>query len=270
MNNQATDSEKKPAPTEESVIAKDKTEESTGKKSGGSGADGFAEGKTTEGTEEGSEDTAKKKGKGKLLIVLILTFVLAGGAGTGIFLVWRSAGYLTTDNATVRTTLIAITADIPGPLQRFTIYQGRYVEENEVLGWVQNGEAFRAPFNGLVVQSSAQQDQIVSPMEHLAVIANIDDLHIQANIRETDIAKLQVGQPAIITIDPFGNRQFNGYISEIGMVTAAELTGQSMFFNTGGTFTRVTHLIPIKINVTDDVNLDHFIGVNARVRIPLR
>ena len=250
MNNQAADTEKK---------------------SGAEKGNDVAGGKATEGTGKETEDTnAKKKGKGKLLIVLLLTLILAGGAGTGGFFVWRNAGYLTTDNARVTTTLIAITADIPGPLQRFTIYEGRYVEENEVLGWVENGEAFRSPFNGLVVQSSAQQYQIVSPMEHLAVIADIDDLHIQANIRETDIAGLQVGQPAIVTIDPFGNRQFNGYISEIGMVTAAELTGQAMFFNTGGTFTRVTHLIPIKINITDDVSLDNFIGVNARVRIPVR
>ena len=212
----------------------------------------------------------KKKGKKKFLIISLLTLLLAGGAGIGTYLAWRNAGYLTTDNARVTTTLVTVTADVPGPLQRFTIYEGRYVEENEVLGWVENGEAFRSPFAGLVIQSSVVQSQTVSPMEHLAVIASINDLHVQANIEEIDITRLQVGQPAIVTIDPFGNRQFNGYISEIGMVTAAELAGQAMFFNTGGTFTRVRHLIPIKINIVDDVNLDGFIGVNARVRIPIR
>jgi RND family efflux transporter MFP subunit len=73
-----------------------------------------------------------------------------------------------------------------------------------------------------------------------------------------------------VTIDPFGSRQFTGYVAEIGQVTAAELTGNAMFFNTGGTFTRVTHLIPVRVNIVDDVNLDSFIGVNARVRISLR
>ncbi|MCL2420369.1 MAG: efflux RND transporter periplasmic adaptor subunit [Defluviitaleaceae bacterium] len=219
---------------------------------------------------EASETPDKKKNKWQLIIVLAITAVLLGGSGTGFFFIWRSAGYLTTDNARVTTTLVSINANIPGTLERFTIYQGRYVEENEVLGWVENGEALRAPFDGLVVQANAVQDQLVSPMESLAVIADISDLHIQANIEETDIGRITVGQPAIVTIDPFGSRQFNGYISEIGLVTAAELTGQAMFFNTGGTFTRVTHLIPIKITITDDVSLDSVIGVNARVRIPLR
>jgi len=206
----------------------------------------------------------------KYVIALIVTLVLAGGAGIGFFLVWHNAGYLTTDNAHVSTTMISITANAPGTLERFTIYEGRYVAENEVLGWIENGEAFRSPFDGLVVQTSAVQDQIVAPMEHLAVIASTNDLHIHANIEETDIGRIQVGQMARVTIDPFGNREFTGYISEIGQITAAMLTGQATFFNTGGTFTRVTHLIPIKVNIVDDVSLENFIGVNARVRIPLR
>ncbi|MCL2852875.1 MAG: efflux RND transporter periplasmic adaptor subunit [Defluviitaleaceae bacterium] len=221
-------------------------------------------------TAETTEAPEKKKGKGKIILVLILTLALAGGVAAGLAVVWRSAGYLTTDNARVTTTLVTITSNTPGSLERFTVYEGRYVEEHEILGWVEHGEALRSPFDGLVVQSNAVQDQLVSSMEPLAVIADINDLHIQANIEETDIARVQLGQSVIVTIDPFGNRQFTGYISEIGNVTQAELTGSALFFNTGGTFTRVTHLIPIKINIVDEINLDSFIGVNARVRIPVR
>ena len=220
-------------------------------------------------TEQKPEEK-KKKGKGGLIAVVILTLALASGAAIGVYFIWQSAGYLTIDNARVRATLVHISPDVPGPLERFTIAEGVYVRENEILGWVENGGAMRAPFDGVVIYANAVQEQVVSPMSHIAVIADINSIHIQANIEETDIARLQVGQPAIVTIDPFGNQQFNGYISEIGLVTAAELAGVALFFNTGGTFTRVTHLIPIKVNITDDVNLDRFIGVNARVRIPLR
>ena len=211
-----------------------------------------------------------KKGKSKFLIVLILTLVLAVSAAIGVYFIWRSAGYLTTDNARVTTTLFGVTPSIPGTLERFTIYEGRYVAENEIIGWVEDGETMRSPFDGLVIFSNARQGQAVSPGEQIAVIADINNIHIQANISETDIGRLHRGQRVYITIDPFGNRQFEGYISEIARVTSAELTGQAMFFNTGGNFTRVTHLIPIEITLNDDINLDNFIGVNARVRIPLR
>ena len=206
----------------------------------------------------------------KILTGLILSLVLAVGAGIGFYFVWRGAGYLTTDNARVTTTLITVSSSMPGPLERFSAYEGRYVEENEILGWVENGDALRSPVNGLVIHTSAVQDQSVLPMEPLAIIADTRSIHVQANIEETDILSLQLGQPAIVTIDGLGNRQFDGYISEIGHITHAELTGSTLFFNTGGTFTRVTHLLPVKVNIIDDINLSNLIGVNATVRFPLR
>ena len=216
------------------------------------------------------ETKKKKSGVGKFFIILFLTLALAGGAATGVFFIWNNAGYLTTDNARVATNLFSVVPPIPGTLERFTITQGQYVEANEILGWVEGGETMRAPFAGLVVDTSVRQGQTVSPAHHIAVIADTDNIHIQAHIEETDIWRIYRGQRAIVTIDTFGNRQFEGYISEISRITSSELTGQTQFFNTGGTFTRVTHLIPIEITITDDINLDNFIGVNARVRIPIR
>ena len=225
----------------------------------------------TETAETNAETTEKKKSwKGKIILALVLTLVLAGGTFAGIHFYSQSVNYFTTDNARVTTDLFAITPPVPGTLERFNIFEGLYVEENEILGWVENSPAMRSPVNGLVIHTSAVQDQLVSPHEPVAVIADTGGIHIQANIEETDISRLHVGQTAIVTIDTFGNRQFTGYISEIGRITQAELSGATLFFNTGGTFTRVTHLIPIQIIITDDVNLDSVIGVNARVRIPLR
>jgi len=213
----------------------------------------------------------KKKGiKGKIVIALILTVVLASGAALGIFFIQRSANYLTTDNARVTTPRIYVTSNMPGRLERFTIYEGRYVAADEVLGWVENGESMRSPVNGLVIASNVVQGQTIPAMTPIAVIADTERIHIQANIEETDITNLREGQRAYVTIDGLGNRQFAGYIANIGRITQAELSGQAMFFNTSGSFTRVTHLIPIEINILDDINLDSLIGINARVRIPLR
>jgi len=219
---------------------------------------------------QATEAQENKQSKFKIILVLVLTLVLIAGVGVGVHFYWQSANYLATDNARVTTDLIYVTPNIPGTLERFTIYEGRYVTENEILGWVENDTAMRSPVDGLVIYSGAVQDQLVSPLEPIAVIADINNIHIQANIRETDIMKVEVGQIVTVTIDPFGNQQFTGYVSEVGRITQAELSGQTLFFNTGGTFTRVTHLIPVKINIVDDVNLENFIGVNARVQIQIR
>ena len=225
-----------------------------------------AENKATETKPE----TAKKKKGGKILFVLILTLIFGGAAGVGGWFVWRNAGYLVTDNARVTTNLFFVTANAPGTLERFNLYEERRVSANEVLGWVENAEALRAPFDGLVIDTSVVPMQTVSAMQQLAVIADTAGVHIEANIYETDLPRVYIGQEVLVSIDVFGRQEFYGVISNIGRITDAELSGHALFFNTGGTFTRVARLLPIEIVLFDDLGLEYLIGVNARVRIPLR
>lgn len=226
---------------------------------------------TKEVTDETTDETTtKKSGKGKIIAAVVLTLALAIGTWAGIHFVSRSINYFTTDNARVTTDLYHIVPPMPGTLERFSVVQGQRVEENQLIGWVENSPAMRSPVEGLVIYTNAVQDQMVSPQQAVAVVADTKNIHIQANVEETDISQIRVGLPAIVTIDTFGNQEFNGYVAEIGLITQAELSGATMFFNTGGTFTRVTHLLPVRINITDDVELDHLIGVNARVRVPVR
>ena len=203
------------------------------------------------------------------VMAVLSALVLSGGGGIA-FALWHNAGFVATDNARVTTTLIAIAPSAPGPLERFTIREGSHVRENEILGWVENGEAMRSPIGGLVIHTSAVQDQHVSPAEPVAVIADVNNIHILANIGESDIGRVRVGQPVTITIDTFGRQRFAGYVRNIGRITQAELGGNPVFFNISGAFTRLPHLIPVEINIVDEVDLSGIIGVNADVRISLR
>jgi len=219
----------------------------------------------TEATE--TEEVEKKKGKGKIILVLVLTLVMAGGAFFGFSFYMRGVNYISTDNARVTTNIVSVISPGVGRLERYTAFEGQRVERDEIIGWVEDGGPLRAPIDGMVIRSYAVENQVITPMEPVAVVADIGRIHIEANIEETDILRIQRGQAATITIDALGRQQFTGYVAEIGRITQAELSGSALFFNTGGTFTRVTHLIPVEINIIDDVELSHLIGVNARVQI---
>jgi len=218
----------------------------------------------------GKQESSKKgvAAMNKKVVSALVAVALAVGVTIGVN-VWRGMNYLTTDNARVTTNIIPIVPAAPGALERYTLFEGQRVGQGEVIGWVENNGPLRSPVDGIVVQASAVQDQVVSPMEPVAAIADVGRIHIQANIEETDILRVQAGQSVSVTIDAIGRQQFNGYVSEIGRVTQAELSGNALSFNTGGNFTRVTHLIPVEINIVDDIDLSHLIGVNARVRIRL-
>ena len=213
-----------------------------------------------------TETTEKKKGKGKI-ILLLLTLVLVAGAGIGFHFYWQGTSYISTDNARVTTNIINIVSPMTGRLERYSLVEGQRLERDEIIGWVENAGPLRAPIDGMVIKTYAVENQVISPMEPVAVIADVSRIHILANIEETDILRIQRGQPATVTIDALGRQQFTGYVADIGRITQAELAGTPLFFNTGGTFTRVTHLIPVEINITDDIDLSHLIGVSARVRI---
>jgi len=136
------------------------------------------------------------------------------------------------------------------------------VYADEILGWVAGGAAMRSPIDGLVMQTNAVQGQMVSPMETLALISDTRDVHVQANIEETDILNVYVGQRVYVSVDTFGRQQFNGYVASIGAAALPDTNPMSA--------SRTTLTIPVKVNLADDVDLARLIGVNASVRIPLR
>jgi len=210
----------------------------------------------------GKHDSANKGGfvMNKKTITTILAAAAIGGAVI-YGLMWHNAGFIATDNAQVATTMIPVPANGDGVLERFALQEGQLVNADEILGWVEGGEAMRSPVNGLVAHTNAVQGQRVSPMETVAVISDTSNVHIQANIEETDILNVRIGQRVYVSIDTFGNQQFAGYVAGIG---TAALPDTSL------TTSRATLLIPVKVNLLDDVDLDRLIGVNASVRIPLR
>jgi len=205
----------------------------------------------------------------KKVVSMLLTITLAGGGGIG-FAMWNNAGRVTTDDAFVSTNLISIIPHTTGRLDRFDISAGIYVKENEIIGRIENGGFLRSPVDGVVIASNAVLNQVVSPHQPVAIIADVNNIHILANIEETDVSRLQVGQAAYVTIDAFGRQQFAGYISEIGRATDGALSGSAPNFAIQGTTSRRTQLIPIQIRITDDIYLNNLIGANAAIRIPLR
>ena len=122
-------------------------------------------------TTETDEKPEKQKSKTKAIVITAISLLLLVGIGVGIHHYTQSATQIVTDNARITANLVTIMPTAPGRLERFTINEGNYVKADEILGWVENGESFRSPIDGLVVRTNAVQGQMLSPMEPLAVPA---------------------------------------------------------------------------------------------------
>lgn len=202
------------------------------------------------------------------IIITVLVLAVVGGGGAFAYTLYNDAHYLSTDNAQITAKMITITPIMAGKLKSWNVGVGDPVAKDQVMG--QEGNLYiRSPLDGEVVRSNVVPDQTVAPGMELAVVADTANTYMKANIEETNIAKIAPGQMVDIKIDAYPGRVFTGYVRDV------ELASQQAFskagsFNTSGTFTKVTQLIPVNIDVVNEENLPLRLGMNASIKVHLR
>lgn len=227
------------------------------------------------------------------IIVLILGIMILLGGGAGIaWFIYDSTNFFTTENAQITADMITITPELTGKLKDWDIQEGDTVTAGQILGKqdvgmlvtntamnVQNlansadaiiaKTEIKSPITGRVIQSNVIKGQVISPGMEIAVIADTTHFYIKANVEETDIFRIKPGQQVDIRIDAYPGRRFTGSVESIGQATdSAFNTFPSL--NTSGTFSKVTQLIPVKINLLDAGELILMPGMNATVKIHVK
>ncbi|SES86532.1 RND family efflux transporter, MFP subunit [Natronincola peptidivorans] len=109
--------------------------------------------------------------------------------------------------------------------------------------------------NGVVTNIHVEEGSFVNTANPSFVIANIEDLTIEINVNEYDIAKVEVGQKVEIQTDALMGQVFKGEVEKIAPVAKRVSTGQ----------TNET-VIPVTIKV---IERDDFLkpGFSVRTRI---
>jgi len=102
-----------------------------------------------------------------------------------------------------------------------------------------------APAAGIVMKRSAEVGSRISAGQQLLTIAQIGDLWVTANFKETQLRNLKPGQAATIHVDAL-KRDFDGYVENIGGATgsvASVLPPE----NAIGNYVKVVQRIPVRI-----------------------
>ncbi|AIF54079.1 HlyD family secretion protein [Pelosinus sp. UFO1] len=108
----------------------------------------------------------------------------------------------------------------------------------------------RASVSGVIAVKSIDPGEIVSVGQPLFNITDLNDVWVAANIEETYIGKVQVGENVEVAIDAYPGKKFKGEVMEVGSAAGSQfalLSGE----NTSGNFTKVTQRLPIKIKALD-------------------
>ena len=102
-----------------------------------------------------------------------------------------------------------------------------------------------APATGIIGRKNVEIGNRVSSGQTLMVVVE-SNLWVIANFKETQLAKMKVGQPASITIDSIPGKIFNGKVDSFSPATGNQFALLPAD-NSTGNFTKIVQRIPVKI-----------------------
>lgn len=125
----------------------------------------------------------------------------------------------------------------------------------------------RAPANGTVSQADRLQygQMMVQGLPALTIVTDGKGW-IEANFKETDLAKMRVGQPAEISFDAYPGLKVKGRVASIGAGTGSEFSVLPAQ-NASGNWVKVTQRVPVRIEIMEKPKRQMIAGLSAYVRI---
>jgi membrane fusion protein (multidrug efflux system) len=106
----------------------------------------------------------------------------------------------------------------------------------------------RAPHVGVIDRKFVDGGEYVTPVQRLAIMHDPARVWIDANIKETDVRNLKIGQPVEVSIDAYPDEHFTGMVAIIGNATTSEFALLPTP-NPSGNFTKITQRLPVRIAI---------------------
>ena len=112
-----------------------------------------------------------------------------------------------------------------------------------------------APVAGVVSDRTVEVGQNVVPGQELMKVIPLDDIWITANLKETQLRNIRVGQPVTVEVDANG-RKYKGKVDSIAGASGARFSLLPPE-NATGNYVKVVQRIPVKIVLEPGENKDH-------------
>ena len=218
----------------------------------------------------------RKNGKKKVVIILGLLVIIL--ISVWVWFAYQNDHYIVTEDAKVDAAIVKVSPQINGKIQELDFKENQIVEANQILGRQADDAlpaganvdlaVLRAPISGQVVKKLASSGEIGTVGNPVALMVDMDDLYVTANIEEDKIEKVEVGQEVRLTVDSFPDVWFMGKVDSIGSASTSTFSLLSTQ-TSGNTFIKVTQRIPVKIIFQKIYEEKLLPGMNSYVKIYL-
>jgi len=102
-----------------------------------------------------------------------------------------------------------------------------------------------APVAGVVTKRNVEVGNRVQPGQQLFLVAQLDDLWVTANFKETQLHRMHPGQRVTISVDAY-DQKLNGYIDSMPGATGT-ITSLLPPENASGNYVKVVQRLPVRI-----------------------
>jgi membrane fusion protein (multidrug efflux system) len=113
----------------------------------------------------------------------------------------------------------------------------------------------KAPSSGVVSRKTVEVGQVVQGGQPLFALVSLEDVWVTANFKETQLKRMQPGQPVTIKVDGL-DHEFRGRVDSIAAATGAKFSLLPPE-NASGNYVKVVQRVPVKIVFEPGQDPDH-------------
>ena len=100
----------------------------------------------------------------------------------------------------------------------------------------------------MIGNRAVQTGDYVQPAQRLASLVPLDDVYVDANFKETQLAELRPGQPVSIAVDALPEHAIQGTVESISPASGSVFSLLPPD-NATGNFTKIVQRLPVRIRV---------------------
>ena len=108
--------------------------------------------------------------------------------------------------------------------------------------------SIKSPIAGIVDRTFVDVGEYVTPGQRLALVHDPEKIWVEANVKETVVRRLSVGQSVNVHVDAYPDESFTGTVQTIGSAATSQFALLPTP-NPSGNFTKITQRLPVRIAI---------------------
>lgn len=108
----------------------------------------------------------------------------------------------------------------------------------------------KSPIPAVIDRTFVLPGEYVAAGQRILLLHNPKEVWVEANIKETQVSRLKLGQRVHVSVDAFPDDKFTGRVARIGSATMARFA-LIPTPNPSGNFTKITQRVAVKIDMVD-------------------